>query len=412
MATSRMFSVSSYKGSDEVRERICSLCSKEDKDVDAVELCLDCEQFLCHSCSVQHGRFKPLQKHKVVQKDQVQNFSLSVSDGSETADFECTLCLMNGTYRAPRVYCLNCCKYLCSVCESDHNLFELLRDHEMKTVEEVRKEINESQEKESRAMVIAGKSMFASKLSCATCKRQVDETMQLWKCINCGFSNKCKECCEQHQSSHKDHRIIPFEEFKVIYKEYGKYIMSKSGEFIGPVCSKCCKKGAAKYPNMFCLECNIFVCISCKEDHASHRTDSHDKYMQILSAEIEQMGNIDFDCSMCLDRKLQSSASWYCLKCDLFICTDCLKLHCNFFRQFRDIQELQEINLRIAKETCNVCRKRQIDTFYNTLVRCEVCKIRLCHSCSGFHFKTYIGHKHMYQTEEENEEEICELTQM
>jgi hypothetical protein len=414
MATSTMFSLPSISGSDEVHERVCSLCSEEDKDVVAVELCLDCEQFLCRSCSVQHGRFKSLQKHKVVQKDQVPNLSLSVLTGSETATSECTVCSMHGRYIAARVYCVNCCKCLCSVCENNHNQFELLRNHKVKTVEEIRTEVSKSNNEDCQYAAIVEKPIRQEKLSCTSCKMDIEDTQQPWKCVHCGFRNICQKCCGLHQSSNEGHRLIPFKEFKVIYQQYGKYVISGSEEFMGPVCSKCCEKGSAKYPHMLCTECNIFVCISCKEDHASHRTESKDALGKAKADEVVQMKNIDHDCSICLDMNMRSSAAGYCLKCDIFICVCCTTMHTIYFGQeSHHIRGLREINLQkevffkkmystneVIIDRCDSCSKKDKTTA--AAWKCLDCRKSLCIPCSDFHEIANVGHNlRIVRTEEE-----------
>jgi hypothetical protein len=416
MATSGMFSLPSISGSDEIHERVCSLCSKEDKDVEAVELCMDCEQFLCRSCSVQHGRFKSLQKHKVVQKDQVPNLSLSVLIGSEEAGFECTVCTINGQYTAARVYCLHCCKYLCSVCENNHNLFGLLHNHKIKAVDQIRKQVNKSQSEDCHYVVIVKKPIHQAKLSCASCRSEIEDTQQLWKCIHCGFRNTCQKCCGLHQSSNEGHRLIPFKEFKVIYQQYGKSIMSGSEEFMGPVCSKCCEKGLAKYPHMLCTECKIFVCTSCKKYHAYHRTESGDILGKAIADEIVQMENIGHDCSICLNMNLRSSAGGYCSKCDDFLCVGCTKMHTIYFGQeSHHIRGLSEVNLRkeaffqkslysakeVISDRCDYCIRKEKTTA--AAWKCLDCRKSLCIPCLDFHEIANVEHNlRIVRKEEEN----------
>jgi hypothetical protein len=400
-----MFSMSSFCGSDEIHECVCSLCSKEDKDVEAIELCLDCEQFLCRSCSVQHGRFRSLQNHEVVPKDQVPNWSLSVLTGSETAGSECTVCSMHGRYKVAVVYCVNCCKYLCSLCENNHNQFWLLSNHKVKTVEKIRTEVSKSNNEDCQYVAIVEKPIRQEKLSCLSCKREIEDTKQPCKCVHCGFRNICQKCCGLHQSSNEGHRLIPFKEFKVIYQQYGKSVISGSGEFMGPVCSKCCEKGLANYPHMFCTECNIFVCTSWKEDHASHRTESEDVIEKAIADEIVQMENIEQDCSICLDRNLRSSAAGYCLKCDAFICFGCTKMHTIFFgEESHYIRGLKEVNLRkeaffqkslystkeVIIDRCDYCIRTEKTTA--AAWKCLDCRKSLCIPCLDFHEIANVGH--------------------
>lgn len=47
-------------------DHLCTPCSREHKDVEAMNFCTDCNENLCSSCTAQHRKFQILKTHKVV----------------------------------------------------------------------------------------------------------------------------------------------------------------------------------------------------------------------------------------------------------------------------------------------------------------------------------------------------------
>jgi hypothetical protein len=166
---------------------------------------------------------------------------------------------------------------------------------------------------------------------------------------------------------------------------------------------------------MFCTECNIFVCISCKEDHSSHRTKSDDALGKAIADEIGQMENVDHDCSICLDMNMRSSAAGYCLKCDIFICVGCIKMHTIYLGQeSHHIRGLKEVNLRkevffqkslysvkeVIIDLCYYCIGKEKTT--TAAWNCLDCRKSLCIPCLDFHEIANVGHNlRIVRTEEE-----------
>lgn len=57
-------------GNDFVYDYPCSTCEKDNRNVEAVKYCVDCDENLCSTCLSQHNKFPLMRRHKVL--DQVE----------------------------------------------------------------------------------------------------------------------------------------------------------------------------------------------------------------------------------------------------------------------------------------------------------------------------------------------------
>ncbi|XP_045213259.1 E3 ubiquitin-protein ligase TRIM33-like [Mercenaria mercenaria] len=119
-------SITLSKGSGEDFEVFCQPCDRDDLRLPAAGYCVDCEEHMCDSCFNFHRRPKPLQHHKLLDKNNMphtqnphtQNLSTM---SSSTHVGQLTSPCSKHTKEIIKFYCHDHKALLCSVCVTlDH----------------------------------------------------------------------------------------------------------------------------------------------------------------------------------------------------------------------------------------------------------------------------------------------------
>ena len=63
MAKKAKFSISTIISSEEVYDFTCTLCAKLNKNTEAVNLCLQCQKYLCSECTECHNKIPVMADH-------------------------------------------------------------------------------------------------------------------------------------------------------------------------------------------------------------------------------------------------------------------------------------------------------------------------------------------------------------
>ncbi|XP_045213251.2 E3 ubiquitin-protein ligase TRIM71-like [Mercenaria mercenaria] len=112
------------QGSGEDFEVFCQPCDRDDLRLPVAGYCVDCEEHLCDSCFNTHRRPKPLQHHKLLDKDNMphtQNLSTMSSSTNVGQTGDLTSPCSKHTKEVIKFYCHDHKALLCSVCVTlDH----------------------------------------------------------------------------------------------------------------------------------------------------------------------------------------------------------------------------------------------------------------------------------------------------
>ena len=65
--------------SDETYDNVCDPCNYEGSKVEAVKVCSDCKEWLCHKCTDSHKKFKASRNHKILSVAQVPRKAVGAS---------------------------------------------------------------------------------------------------------------------------------------------------------------------------------------------------------------------------------------------------------------------------------------------------------------------------------------------
>jgi hypothetical protein len=107
-----------YVGSEEEFSNPCQPCLENDRNIDSLLYCVECEDYLCEKCVEMHRLVKPTKKHKLVHKDLLNNCGDELVINRKE---ECPI-HMNEVIEW---FCISDDKICCNICKAtEHNKCE------------------------------------------------------------------------------------------------------------------------------------------------------------------------------------------------------------------------------------------------------------------------------------------------
>ncbi|XP_060571120.1 E3 ubiquitin-protein ligase TRIM33-like [Ruditapes philippinarum] len=107
-----------YVGSEEEFSNPCQPCLENDRNIDSLLYCVECEDYLCEKCVEMHRMVKPTKKHKLVPKDVLNNCGDELMINREE---ECPIHMKE----VIEWFCISDDKLCCNICKAtEHNKCE------------------------------------------------------------------------------------------------------------------------------------------------------------------------------------------------------------------------------------------------------------------------------------------------
>ena len=257
-------------------QKKCEPCATQNKDVDALMFCKDCEEQLCGECSSVHSSQKITKGHQQISVDQMK-----------PADVKpCEPCLENGVTVAAIKCCKICEEAMCEKCVNAHRSQKATKGHELIEICDLT-----TGSKPDRI--------------CEPCKENGKDLPASTVCAECE-EFLCTSCTKIHQTQKatKNHKLMDIADIPVT------------------LCEPCTEKGETVPADQKCIECEEVMCGSCTAQHKSQKATKNHPFEEI------QLNLTDLKfCDPCSEANKQEVAVKYCEECEEFYCTSCTKMH-------------------------------------------------------------------------------------
>lgn len=254
----------------------CEPCATQNKDVDALMFCQNCEELLCCVCSSVHSSQKVTKGHQQITVDQMK-----------PADVKpCEPCLENGATVEAIKLCKNCEEAMCEKCVNAHRSQKATKGHELIEICDFTPDSKADR-------------------TCEPCQESGKDSPAFTVCAECE-EFLCTTCAKIHktQKATRDHKLMDVADIPVI------------------LCEPCTEKGNNVPADQKCTECEEAMCVSCIDQHKSQKATKRHHFEKILL----NLNDLKF-CDPCSEAYKEEVAVKYCEQCDEFYCTSCTKMH-------------------------------------------------------------------------------------
>lgn len=252
----------------------CEPCSNQDKYIDALMFCEDCEELLCKDCSAVHSSQKLTKLHKLLTVDQF------------VSTVFCEPCRQRELNVQAVKACKICEEKLCEKCVTAHKFQKITKSHELVDIS------NYSPVSKSGKM-------------CEPCKENEKDNAASEVCVDCE-EFLCITCAAMHktQKATKDHKLIKACDIPITW------------------CEPCSEKGEKIAADKICKNCEEALCSSCITQHKSQKaTKKHE--LQELTLSISALKT----CDPCAENENEVTAVRYCEECEEYYCNKCTEMH-------------------------------------------------------------------------------------
>ncbi|VDI01173.1 Hypothetical predicted protein [Mytilus galloprovincialis] len=283
----------------------CEPCYENQHNVNPVNRCEDCEEYLCESCTMVHLSQKQNKGHTI------KPLPRPVS---------CYPCSANDTNKIATAFCLDCedPEPLCDDCADQHKLMKKTKNHKMsknkftlnlkfsQKIERFETNIQNETETVKAQKLITNVQEKSTEPKCEPCEKRGKPTIAIYFCHDCE-ERYCEACMKKHTISKntKNHRLgnIPHDANNVY------------------TCDLCKFNNIVTAANYFCENCEDKLCGNCQKIHQSQNM-SRDHKIQVISKQIVR-------CAICCELGEQSQATCYCLDCKYPepLCSICAEEH-------------------------------------------------------------------------------------
>ncbi|XP_076084709.1 uncharacterized protein LOC143055449 isoform X3 [Mytilus galloprovincialis] len=283
----------------------CEPCYENQHNVNPVNRCEDCDEYLCESCTMVHLSQKQNKGHTI------KPLPRPVS---------CYPCSANDTNKIATAFCLNCedPEPLCDDCADQHKLMKKTKNHKMnknkftlnlkfsQKIERLETNIQNETETVKAQKLITNVQEKSTEPKCEPCEKRGKPTIAIYFCHDCE-ERYCEACMKKHTISKntRNHRLgnIPHDANNVY------------------TCDLCKFNNIVTAANYFCENCEDMLCGNCQKIHQSQNM-SRDHKIQVISKQIVR-------CAICCELGEHSQATCYCLDCKYPepLCSICAEEH-------------------------------------------------------------------------------------